>query len=165
MPDPNLTYDELRRIVELIKSTSQFSEFRLKVGEVEIELRRQRNDARSTAPGGQGQVAGEGADAASQLAQPGLRNVATHEPPSWPEGCVAIRSPMIGTFYRAPEPGAQPFVAVGQKVEPGTTICIIEVMKLMSSIPAGIRGVVERVLVDDAAAVDTGQALMLLRPE
>ena len=72
---------------------------------------------------------------------------------------------MVGTFYRAPAPGSPPFVEIGQKVEPGTTVCIIEVMKLMNSIPAGARGRVAQVLADDAALVDIGQPLILLRPD
>jgi acetyl-CoA carboxylase biotin carboxyl carrier protein len=71
---------------------------------------------------------------------------------------------MVGTFYRAPEPGAPPFVEVGQSVEPDTIVCIIEVMKLMNSIPAGVRGVVTHVLVEDAAPVETGQSLIVVDP-
>ena len=72
---------------------------------------------------------------------------------------------MVGTFYRAPEPGAPPFVAVGQKVAPETTVCIIEVMKLMNSIPAGVSGTVTHVLVDDAEPVDSGQVLIIIDPK
>ena len=72
---------------------------------------------------------------------------------------------MVGTFYRSPEPGAPPFVAVGAKVSPDTTVCIIEVMKLMNSIPAGCGGRVTHVLVNDAQPVDTGQALIVIDPK
>ena len=72
---------------------------------------------------------------------------------------------MVGTFYRASEPGAPPFVEVGQTVEPETTVCIVEVMKLMSSIPAGAYGTIVQVLVDDAAPVAAGQPLIVLRPK
>jgi len=71
---------------------------------------------------------------------------------------------MVGTFYRAPEPGAPPFVEVGQQVEPDTVVCIIEVMKLMNSIPAGTRGTVLHILVAEAAPVEAGQALIVLQP-
>jgi acetyl-CoA carboxylase biotin carboxyl carrier protein len=155
LSDPNLTYDDLRRIVELIKSAEQFSEFRLKVGAIEIELRR-RKDA-VPAPAAVAAVPSPAATTPVVAAAP--------EPAAWPEDCTVIRSPMFGTFYRAAAPGGPPFVEVGQKVEPGTTVCIIEVMKLLTSIPAGARGVVARVLVADAALVETGQPLFLLRPE
>ena len=72
---------------------------------------------------------------------------------------------MVGTFYRAPEPGAPPFVKIGQVVEPDTIVCIIEVMKLMNSIRAGARGVVAQVLVDDSATVETSAPLIVLDPE
>jgi acetyl-CoA carboxylase biotin carboxyl carrier protein len=71
---------------------------------------------------------------------------------------------MVGTFYRSPEPGAKPFVEVGQEVGPGTTVCIIEVMKLMNSLPAGSAGRVTHVLVDDARPVEMGQALIVIDP-
>ena len=82
----------------------------------------------------------------------------------WPEDSIVIRSPMMGTFYRSPAPGAPPFVEVGQAVEPETTVCIIEVMKLMNSIEAGAHGTVVQVLVDDAALVEAAQPLIVLRP-
>ncbi len=83
---------------------------------------------------------------------------------TWPEDSIVIRSPMVGTFYRSPAPGATPFVEVGQAVEPETTVCIIEVMKLMNSIAAGAHGTVVQVLVDDAALVEAAQPLIVLRP-
>ena len=69
---------------------------------------------------------------------------------------------MVGTFYRAPEPGAKPFVDVGQKVTPETTVCIIEVMKLMNSVTAGVRGTVLQILVGDSQPVELGQALVVI---
>ena len=72
---------------------------------------------------------------------------------------------MIGTFYRSPEPGARPFVLVGDHVSADTTVCIIEVMKLMNSIPAGAEGVVSHILVEDAAPVDANTPLIVLAPD
>jgi acetyl-CoA carboxylase biotin carboxyl carrier protein len=82
-----------------------------------------------------------------------------------PAGSVVIKSPMVGTFYRSPEPGAKPFVEVGQKVSPDTTVCIIEVMKLMNSLSAGSAGRVTHVLANDAEPVDMGQALIVIDPK
>ena len=70
-----------------------------------------------------------------------------------------------GRCYRAPEPGAKPFVEVGQRVEPMAIVCIVEVMKLMNSVPAGVRGTVLQVLVDDASPVEAGQPLIVVQPE
>lgn len=81
-----------------------------------------------------------------------------------PEGAVVVRSPMVGTFYRAPEPGAKPFVEVGAAVVPDTTVCIIEVMKLMNSIPAQCHGTVTGILVADGEAVEYGQPLIAINP-
>ena len=72
---------------------------------------------------------------------------------------------MVGTFYKAPEPGARPFVEVGQRVEADTIVCIIEVMKLMNSIPAGTSSVVRDVLVADAEPVDAGQVIIVIDPK
>ena len=66
--------------------------------------------------------------------------------------CTAVRAPNLGTFYRSPKPGAPPYVQVGQRVEPSTEVCIIEVMKLFTSVHAGFRGVVRQVLVEDFGA-------------
>jgi acetyl-CoA carboxylase biotin carboxyl carrier protein len=71
---------------------------------------------------------------------------------------------MIGTFYRSPEPGAPPFVNVGDRVKKGDVICLIEVMKLINSITADQDGVVAEILVDNAAPVEFGQALMTITP-
>ena len=149
MPERELTYQDLLQIVELIKSTSHFSEFRLKVGDIEVSLRRS-----GGRPAPRADTAAEAETAVAPKAQ--KRPV--------PEGGHPVRSPMVGTFYRAPAPGKPPFVEAGQSVEPDTTVCIIEVMKLMNSIPAGARGVVKEVLVENAQAVEYGEVLMLIEP-
>jgi acetyl-CoA carboxylase biotin carboxyl carrier protein len=76
-----------------------------------------------------------------------------------------VESPMVGTFYRAPAPEAPPFVEVGARVQPETIVCIIEVMKLMNSVPAGVAGVVTDVLAENAHMVEYGQALMAIKPK
>jgi len=81
-----------------------------------------------------------------------------------PDGLQAVRAPSLGTFYLAPKPGAAPFVTVGQRVEPETEICIIEVMKLFTAVRAGVRGVVRRILVADAQMVEFDQPLILIEP-
>jgi acetyl-CoA carboxylase biotin carboxyl carrier protein len=71
---------------------------------------------------------------------------------------------MVGTFYRASEPNAAPFVEAGAMVEADTTVCIIEVMKLMNSIAAGAAGVVTHILVEDGAPVEFGQPIIVIAP-
>ncbi|HEY2601023.1 MAG TPA: biotin/lipoyl-containing protein [Thermoleophilaceae bacterium] len=80
-----------------------------------------------------------------------------------PNGAT-IDSPMLGTFYRAEAPGAAPFVDVGATVEPDTIVCLIEVMKMMNSIPAGVAGKVVEVCADNAALVEYGQPLFRVEP-
>ncbi len=75
-----------------------------------------------------------------------------------------IRSPMVGTFYKAPEPGAEPYIKVGNRVTPGQTVCIIEAMKIMNEIEAEIAGVVREISVEDGQPVEFGQVLFRVDP-
>jgi acetyl-CoA carboxylase biotin carboxyl carrier protein len=79
-------------------------------------------------------------------------------------GAVTIDSPMLGTFYRAPAPGEPPFVEVGAAVEADTIVCIIEVMKMMNSVAAGVTGTIAEIYVENAAPVEYGQPLFRLEP-
>jgi acetyl-CoA carboxylase biotin carboxyl carrier protein len=84
---------------------------------------------------------------------------------SGPGEGVVIASPMLGTFYRAEGPGRPPFVDVGSRVEPHTTVGIVEVMKMMNSVPAGVTGVIEEVCAENAQLVEYGQPLFRVRGE
>ena len=75
-----------------------------------------------------------------------------------------IKSPMVGTFYMAPEPGAEPYAKVGTRVSAGQTVCIIEAMKIMNEIEAEISGVIREVCVNDAHPVEFGQVLFRVDP-
>jgi len=77
---------------------------------------------------------------------------------------VAVRAPLLGTFYRAPKPGAPPFVEVGAKVEPDTIVGIIEVMKLMNTVRAGTRGTVSDIRARDGSLVEYGETLLNVDP-
>ena len=85
------------------------------------------------------------------------------KPPSEP-GLAEVASPLLGIFYRAPKPGEPPFVEVGSKVEEDTVIGIIEVMKLMNSVRAGVKGEVVEILAENAALVEYDEILLRLRP-
>lgn len=75
-----------------------------------------------------------------------------------------IKSPMVGTFYTAPEPGAEPYVRIGSRVTPGQTVCIVEAMKIMNEIEAEVGGVVREVCVDDSSPIEYGQVLFRVDP-
>lgn len=79
------------------------------------------------------------------------------------DSLVAITSPMVGTFYRAPSPGAAPFVKIGDSVDANKVVCIIEAMKLFNEIEAEVNGKVEKILVEDGQPVEYGQKLMLIK--
>ncbi|MEX2646543.1 MAG: acetyl-CoA carboxylase biotin carboxyl carrier protein [Gaiellaceae bacterium] len=134
--------ERIREIVRIVQESG--------VGEVTIEdddfrvtVRRteEGNPAAATAPGG------------------------TETAPAGPsDGLVRVESPMVGTFYRSPQPGALPFVEVGDVVAPGQTICLIEAMKLFNELKAEVEGVVRDVLVESGQPVEFGQALFELEP-
>jgi acetyl-CoA carboxylase biotin carboxyl carrier protein len=81
--------------------------------------------------------------------------------PAAPEGHV-VKSPMVGSFYRSPSPGAKPFVDIGQTVSAGDTVCIIEAMKLLNEIEADQSGVIKAILVESGQAVEFGQPLFII---
>ena len=162
MSDTKLTQDDVEQILRLIESAEHVSEFHLKFGDVEIGL--------SRTPGGTRAFAGDAAPRANPPAAPPAPSPAPAAAPGAskhapvPPGAAVVKSPMVGTFYRAPAPGAPPFVEVGTPVEPDTIVCIIEVMKLMNSIHAGVHGTVREIRVDDSKPVEYGQILMVIEP-
>ena len=101
---------------------------------------------------------------------PGLPAVAVSAPAGAEEGGGAaeedgrhpIKAPLVGTFYSAPQPGADPFVKVGDVVEPGQTVAIVEAMKLMNQVPTDIKGTVAEIVVEDGQWVEFEQTLILL---
>ncbi|HTQ98979.1 MAG TPA: acetyl-CoA carboxylase biotin carboxyl carrier protein [Candidatus Acidoferrum sp.] len=156
----SLTHHDIQAILKIIDD-SPYDELRLDNDEFSFYLKRtaegwtqQSVTTKTAAP------LAEKAATASQQATA----VQTVEPAASEAGLIDIRAPMVGTFYRAPQPGAAPFVEIGAKVEPNTLIAIIEVMKLMSSIPALVSGTVREILVQDAQMVEKGQLLMRVKP-
>lgn len=102
--------------------------------------------------------------AAPYVAQPvpgAAPAAAAAAPVEAPKGTV-IKSPMVGTFYRSPSPGAKPFVEIGQAVKQGDTLCIIEAMKLLNEIEAEVAGEVKEVLAENGQAVEYGQPLFVV---
>jgi acetyl-CoA carboxylase biotin carboxyl carrier protein len=112
-----------------------------------------------------------GAPAASNAASTAsaVQSVATPKTTAAPtgatsEGVMTEKAPMVGTFYRRPSPEEPPFVEVGTRVSPGDPLCMIEVMKLYTTISASVGGVVDAILVDDATLVEFDQPLFIIRP-
>lgn len=85
-------------------------------------------------------------------------------PPAAPSNLVEIKSPMVGTFYRSPEPGAEAYLKVGSRVTPGQVVCIIEAMKIMNEIESEVSGVVREVLLENSQPVEFGQPLFRVDP-
>jgi acetyl-CoA carboxylase biotin carboxyl carrier protein len=107
---------------------------------------------------------------AAAPANPASQPPAAQEPPAAPPqrprpaNAHEVHSPMVGTFYRSPAPGADPFVKIGDRVKKGQTLCIIEAMKLMNEIECEIDGTVVDVLVENAQPVEYGEPLLLIEP-
>jgi acetyl-CoA carboxylase biotin carboxyl carrier protein len=141
---------EIMRIVE----TSKFDELSLDLDGVRLRLRR------SGASGGFAQTTSE-AQAAMPIAAPGSINASGPADANLRE----ITSPMLGTFYRAPKPGSAPFVEIGSAVDEDSVIAIIEVMKLMNTVRAGVKGVITEILPADEALVEFGEVLMRARTD
>ncbi len=148
---------KLKTLIELVES-SGIAELEIQEGEERVRITR--------APAGGGGVAAPAAAApppvqvtAAAAAPPAAAEAPAA--PEEPEGHV-VRSPMVGTFYRASSPGAKPFVEVGDSVQVGDTLCIIEAMKLMNEIEADKAGVVKQLLAENGQPVEFGQPLVVI---
>ncbi|MCH7720460.1 MAG: acetyl-CoA carboxylase biotin carboxyl carrier protein [Planctomycetes bacterium] len=134
----------------------------LRDGEEQVSIKRRTNEAPVVVAAPVQQVAGPPLAQAMNTEQ----QVQAPAPPADdPDaGLVPIASPMVGTFYSAPKPDADPFVNVGTSVTPNSLVCIIEAMKVFNEIKAEVSGTIERVLVANEAPVEYGQPLFLVRP-
>ena len=160
-----MTYQELLQIIELINASSRFTAFHLKCGEIEVDIRRAaQGTATPLAPVAREPVAVSTPRPVTPVPVPLHAAPMPDVPGVYPDSSALITSPMVGTFYRAPEPGAPPFVDIGQEVEPESIVCIIEVMKLMHSIPAGCKGMVTHIGPQDGEPVQFGQVLLVIEP-
>ena len=151
---------DIKAIIDLMKKNS-ITEFELERQDSKIRLKRGLNG---------GGAAAQSEDAVSSIPVPMQPAVAAPAPAvaaaALPAatGEVDIKSPMIGTFYRAPSPEAGNYIEVGSSVTPETVVCIIEAMKVMNEIKAEVKGVVTQVLVENAKPVEFGQPLFKVRP-
>ena len=152
----SLTAKDVAEIVRLLEESS-FDELDLQVGELKLSLRR----------GASGEIErGEGPPPAKPAPKPAEALASTPAKAAAPAdpSLTEVPSPLLGIFYRAPKPGEPPFVEVGARVEPDTVVAIIEVMKLMNSVRAGVAGEVVAIDAANGALVEYGQTLLRVRP-
>lgn len=155
--------DALIGIIELLDK-AEFSQFRFEQGDMRIEVSR---DGLPLSSAGSAHAASRGApEVHSPAPAPVPTAPQTTPAPAGAEagpGETLVRSPLLGTFYRSPKPGAPAFVEVGQAVDVESTLCIVEVMKLMNSVAAGVNGEIVRILVEDGELVEHDQPLFVIR--
>lgn len=150
--------DEIRALVELM-SEQDLSEIHIEDSERKIELKRGGVAPVAPAPHVQAPVP---APPAPQPAATGGESAAAPEPQG--EHLVEIKSPMVGTFYAASSPDGDPYVRVGDEVDEGTVVCIVEAMKVMNTIEAECSGTITEVCAQNAQPVEFGQVLFRVRP-
>ena len=149
---------DIKAIIDLMKKNS-VTEFELEKQDFKIRLKRGAN--------GSGAVAAYDDPAGVAVGQPMAAIPAAVPAPQSVlpvSNELEIKSPMIGTFYRAPSPESAPYVEVGTEVNPETVVCIIEAMKVMNEIKAEAKGVITQAMVENAKPVEFGQPLFKIRP-
>jgi acetyl-CoA carboxylase biotin carboxyl carrier protein len=150
-----LSDEDVREILRLIDE-SKLDELRIETSEFKLHVLR----------GGRAGPPEEPAESTPEASAPeaAATAVASTEPAGASNGARTIEAPMLGTFYRASAPGEQPFVDVGSTVGEDTVVCLIEVMKMMNSIKAGMAGTVVEVCADNAQLVEYGEPLFRVDP-
>ncbi|MBM3775380.1 MAG: acetyl-CoA carboxylase biotin carboxyl carrier protein [Acidobacteria bacterium] len=160
-----MTIEEIRELIALVGETG-VAELEVQRGENRVRIRRaveapirefvafpgQPGGHSGSPPGVWGHGAAEGVRAPAAAAEPAGA------------GLVLVKSPIVGTFYESSSPGAPPFVSLGDRVQPGKVLCIIESMKLMNEIESEVAGIIESKLVANGKPVEYGEALFAIRP-
>jgi acetyl-CoA carboxylase biotin carboxyl carrier protein len=150
----SLTAKDVAEILRLLEE-SRFEELSLEMNGVKVQLRRGQGNEGARA---------ESRPPAPQRDEPTVRMPVAKGLPVAPPDGVAVPAPLLGVFYRAPKPGEPPFVEVGSKVAPDTIIGIIEVMKLMNTVRAGVAGEVLRIDARNGELVEYGETVLFVRP-
>ncbi len=179
-----MTPDEMKQLAKLLANMPGIKSIELKdvtrlaallrdspeIGAIEVKGLFGTGIVITRTPGPQDTVASLAPPVAYHAPIPSAMPVAAAAPPpaaapaAAPSALKEVKSPMVGTFYKAPEPGADPYVSVGSRVAPGQTVCIIEAMKIMNEIEAELGGVIREVCVEDAQPVEYGQVLFRVDP-
>ncbi len=157
----SLTAKDVAEIMRLLEDSS-FDNLSIEVDGMKLHL--QRSSAKSVRHDPDGIQSPTHAASSSVMPAAPPRLAKKIKPPSEP-GLYEIPSPLLGIYYRAPKPGEPAFVDVGSHVEEDTVVGIIEVMKLMNTVRAGVKGEVIEILVENGTAVEYGEILLRLRPE
>jgi acetyl-CoA carboxylase biotin carboxyl carrier protein len=151
-----MTIEEIRELINIVNE-SGVAELEVQRGDNRVRIRRTQRESR---------VGFTTVDSHphAATATPPPAPVAAAKPPEPSEDELLVKSPIVGTFYEASSPSNPPFVRVGETVQPGAVLCIIESMKLMNEIEAEVAGVVTSKLVSNGQAVEYGEALFGIRP-
>jgi len=154
--------DDLKELAQLIQLLRDSPE----VGSIEVRGWFGRGMVVTRNSGGKLVAAAPSDNASSAPAEPHVSSPSSEpaRPTAPAHAYKEIKSPMVGTYYSAPEPGAELYVKVGARVSPGQTVCIIEAMKIMNEIEAEFGGVVREILVENAQPVEFGQVLFRVDP-
>jgi acetyl-CoA carboxylase biotin carboxyl carrier protein len=152
-----LTAKDVAEIMRLLEESS-FETLSLEIDGVKLSLQRSSTGSapKASIPSARPSVA------PTEVPRPGSRAKA---PPASQPGLVEVTSPLLGLFYRSPRPGEPPFVEIGSTVEEDTVIGIVEVMKLMNSVRAGVKGKIVEILCENGTLVEYGDVLLRVRPE
>ena len=156
-----MNVDEIRELIQLATETG-IAELEVQRGQDRVRIRRAAFTSQEITIGAPAVAANNVAPAAIAAAGSFEKSRERAEPPADPN-LILVKSPIVGTFYEAPSPDADPFVRVGARVQPGHVLCIIESMKLMNEIEAEIAGIVESQLVRNGQPVEYGEALFAIR--
>lgn len=165
-----LTSADVARIMELVEQ-SAFDELTLEVDGFKLHVARRGAGGGAAVPAAAAPAPAVSRPAPAAAASPAPVAPAAPVPAPAPAAAAPaahaddLPAPLLGTFYRSPKPGAPPFVELGSKVEADTVVAIIEVMKLMTTVRAGRRGVVTDILVADGTLVEYGQPILRIRGE
>jgi acetyl-CoA carboxylase biotin carboxyl carrier protein len=146
---------KVKKLIELLEE-SGIAELEINEGEESVRISRYSSSA---PPAPVNYAAAPAAPATA--AAPAAPAAAESEEESLPSGHI-VKSPMVGTFYSSPSPGAKAFVGIGDSVAEGDTICIVEAMKILNQIEADVSGTIKAILVDNAQPVEYGQPLMII---
>lgn len=161
-----MTLEEIKELLDVF-TASGIAEMELQRGEDRLRLRRAPKSQEIVVPAVPMMTTAAPAPVGAPPAAATGPATAANAAPQAPEpesGHVLVKSPIVGTYYDAPAPGAAPFVKVGDAVEQGQVLCIIESMKLMNEIESEVAGVVAAKLVENGRPVEYGEALFAIRP-
>lgn len=153
---------KLKKLIDLVQE-SGIAELEITEGEEKVRINRVGSGAAAGVVMAQAPTILHQAHAPQQAPAPAEQHTPAASAAPASEG-TPVKSPMVGTFYRAPSPGAAAFVEVGQTVTVGQTLCIIEAMKLMNEIESDVAGVITKILVESGQPVEYGEPLFLVSP-